>query len=356
MIREPRLNTRNLLILAGLTVLNSCNYLLGDEGLFPDPQDDYLEAQTAPQMEIPNQLDSYTLDQLYVIPERFSSLVALEEVPMPRPIETRRREGVRIQSLADARWIVIDATPGQVWPLVRDYWTELQIILDYEDPSRGIMETSWVEVGSDNEKRHKYQITIEPGLHSGYSEIYILHHENLSSEPVPIVVSWPEQSTSPDLERQIQTSISQYLADRNDVYQASSASLLAGSIEAESKANLIENSSGEAILELKVDYNRAWVQVRQALESAEITIIASDRDQSIFNVQFAGIMEEDDEPSLIGRWFGGNDEEIVEVKDFNVRLLPDNDVINVVTEAAEISDDSVQLTEELLQVINDNLS
>ncbi|MDD9895731.1 MAG: outer membrane protein assembly factor BamC [Gammaproteobacteria bacterium] len=350
------MNTRNLLILAGLTVLNSCNYLLGDEGLFPDPQDDYLEAQTAPQMEIPNQLDSYTLDQLYVIPERFSSLVALEEVPMPRPIETRRREGVRIQSLADARWIVIDATPGQVWPLVRDYWTELQIILDYEDPSRGIMETSWVEVGSDNEKRHKYQITIEPGLHSGYSEIYILHHENLSSEPVPIVVSWPEQSTSPDLERQIQTSISQYLADRNDVYQASSASLLAGSIEAESKANLIENSSGEAILELKVDYNRAWVQVRQALESAEITIIASDRDQSIFNVQFAGIMEEDDEPSLIGRWFGGNDEEIVEVKDFNVRLLPDNDVINVVTEAAEISDDSVQLTEELLQVINDNLS
>lgn len=356
MIREPRLNTRNLLVLAGLTVLNSCNYLLGDEGLFPDRQDDYLAAETAPQMEIPNQLDSYTLDQLYVIPERFSSLTALEEVPMPQPIETRRREGVRIQSLADARWIVIDATPGQVWPLVRDYWTELQIILDYEDPSQGIMETSWVEVGGNDERRHKYRITIEPGLHSGYSEIYILHNENLSSEPVPIVVNWPEESSSQDLERQIQTSLSQYLADRNDVYQASSASLLAGSIEAESKANLIEDPSGDPMLELKVGYNRAWVQVRQALESAEITIVASDRDQSIFNVQFAGIMEEEDEPSLIGRWFGGSDDEIAEVKDFSVRLLQANDVVNVVTEAAEISDDSVQLTEELLQVINDNLS
>ncbi len=330
--------------------------MLGDEGLFPNPDDDYLDARTAPQMEIPNQLDSYTLDQLYVIPERFSSLTALEDVPMPKPIETRRREGVIIQSLSDSRWIVIDATPGQVWPLVRDYWTELRIVLDFEDPSNGVMETSWVEVGSDDEKRHKYQIKIEPGLHSGFSEIYVLHYENLNADPVPAAVSWPDESNSPDLERQILTSVSQYLADRNDVYQASSASLLAGSIEAESKANLIEDDSGEPMLELKVDYNRAWVQVRQALESAEITIVNSDRDQSFFNVQFAGIIDEDDEPSLIGRWFGSSDEEIAEVKDFSVRLEQTESVINVVTEALEISDESIQLTEELLQVINDNLS
>ena len=350
------MNIRNLLLLAGFAVLSSCNYLLGEEGLFPDPQDDYLGASTAPQMQIPNQLDSYTLDQLYVIPERFSSLTALEDVPMPKPIERGRREGVVIQSLADRTWIVIDATPGQVWPLIRDYWTELQIILDYEDPSNGVMETAWVEVGGDDEKRHKYQIKIEPGLHSGSSEVYILHYENLNSEVVPLIISWPEESNSPDLERQILTSVSQYLADRNDVYQASSASLLAGNIEAESKANLIEDESGDPMLELKVDYNRAWVQVRQALENAQITIVTSDRDQSIFNVQFAGIPEEDDGPSLIGRWFGSNNDEIAEVRDFSVRLLQTESVINVVTEELEVSEDSSQLTEELLQVINDNLS
>ena len=71
-----------------------------------------------------------------------------------------------------------------------------------------------------------------------------LHLENLNTEPVPLVINWPEQSISSDLERQILTSVSQYLADRNDVYQASSASLLAGSIEAESKANIIENDDG----------------------------------------------------------------------------------------------------------------
>ena len=338
-----------------LTSLNSCAFLFGEDGMFPDPGDGYLEAELAPEMIIPSQLDSYTLDQLYVVPERFSSLVALEEVPLPMPIETRRREGVRIQSLNDKRWIVIDATPAQVWPLVRDYWTDLQIILDHEDPSNGVMETSWVEVGASSQKRHKYKIIIEPGLHSGYSEVYVLHLENLSTEPVPLIVTWPEESVSPDLEQQILTSISQYLADRNDVYQASSSSLLAGSIESESKANLIESDTGEPMLELRLDYSRAWVQIRQALETADVLIVDSSRDESVFNVQFAGMINEDDEPGFIGRWFGGASEEL-DMRDFSVKLFQSNGVVNVMTQALGEFDDARELTEELLQVIDDNLS
>ncbi len=346
------------LIIIPAVVLSSCNYLMGDEGMFRDRGGDYLDAQAVAQMEIPDTLDSYTLDQLYVIPEEIVATAApFEEIPMPIPIETRRREGVIIQSLATNQWILIDATPGQVWPLVRDYWTELQIILDFENPSNGIMETAWVEVDNDREKRHKYRVAIEPGLHSGYSEIYIVHMENLRTEPIPLVLNWPQYSDSEDLEREIMSSISQYLADRNDIYQASTSSLLAGSIQAESKANIVENESGEQVLELKIDYDRAWVQIRDALETAEILIVDSNRDQSFFNVRFSGLAEEGDDPGFIRRIFGGDDEEAeVEEQDFSVRLLENDDVINVITEALETSGEANQLTVELLQVINDNLT
>ena len=347
-----------ILIIIPALVLSSCNYLMGDEGMFRDRGGDYLEAQAVSQMEIPETLDSYTLDQLYVIPEQIVTIAApFEEIPMPKPIETRRREGVIIQSLATNRWILIDATPGQVWPLVRDYWTELQIILDFENPSNGIMETAWVEVDNDQEKRHKYRVAIEPGLHSGYSEIYIVHMENLRAEPIPLVLNWPQYSDSEDLEREIMSSISQYLADRNDIYQASTASLLAGSIEAESKANIVENESGKQVLELKIDYDRAWVQIREALETAEILIVDSNRDENFFNVRFSGLTEEGNDPGFIRRIFGGDDEDTeVEEQDFSVRLLENDDVINVITEALETSGETNQLTVELLQVINDNLT
>jgi outer membrane protein assembly factor BamC len=347
---------QTLLILLMLN-LNACGFLFGDEGIFRDRGGNYNEALIFPPMEVPEELDSYTLDQLYVIPEQFAlNLEELDGVPMPKPIETKRREGVIIQNLADRRWVVIDATPGQVWPLVRDYWTELQVILDYENPSSGIMETAWVEVDSDLLTRHKYQITIEPGLHSGYSEIYVRHFENLRSDRVPLIINWPEESSSPDLERQIVDSISQYLADRNDVYQASSASLLAGSIEAERKANIVENDDGEQILQLRIDYARAWVQIRQALESAEIVIVESDRDEKFFNVKFAGIIDEDDEPSLIGRFFGGNNVEVAIERDFVVRLVDLDSTVQIETQELEGTEEPSELPLELLLVINDNLS
>ena len=341
-----------------LLVLTACNYLGGEDGMFRDRSNEYQEAQIAPTMRIPSELDSYTIDQLYVIPEQIiEDAVAFEDIPMPRPIETRRREGVVIQSLSEKRWILIDATPGQVWPRIRDYWTELQIALDYENPSAGIMETSWVEIGNDQDNRHKYRIMIEPGLHSGYSEIYVLHLQNLRDDPIPVVITWPEASSSEDLEQDMLRSVSQFLADRNDIYQASSASLLAGTIQAESKANIIEDRSGEPILELKVDYNRAWVQIRQALEAAEIDIVDFNRDQSFFNVRFAGIVQDEESPGFFGRLLGrSSNADEQEIKDFSVRLLETDSAINVVPEALEASTETNQLTLELLQVINDNLT
>ena len=336
--------------------LAACNYLVGDDGIFRNRVGVYSDAQVLPNMTIPDELDSYTIDQLYVIP---AQLVATSEMfdrtPMPKPIETNRRQGVIIQSLGGHSWIVLDANPGQVWPLVRDYWTRLEVILDYENPSAGIMETSWLEVDSDLDTRHKYRVTIEPGLHSGYSEIYVLHLENLRSDPIPMVISWPEASNSADRERQILDTVSQYLADRNDVYQASTSSLLAGSIEAEHKANIIENELGDQILELRIDYDRAWVQVRQALERADISIVDSDRSEAYFNVKFAGISEEEN-IGFLGRLFGGNNDDSMEEKDFNIRLQQTDTVVNVIAEALERSEETDQLHAELLQVINDNLS
>ena len=107
-----------------------------------------------------------------------------------------------------------------------------------------------------------------------------------------------------DLEQDMLRSVSQFLADRNDIYQASSSSLLAGTIQAESKANIITGSAGDPVLELKLEYNRAWVQVRQALQSAEIDILDENRDQSVINVRFAGAADEVDPPGWFGRLLG----------------------------------------------------
>lgn len=347
-----------IIILASLLLpLETCNYLGGEEGMFRDRGGDYAEAQILPEMQVPPSLDSYTLDQLYVIPESLNaSLDTYERIPLPRPIEERRSEGVVIQSLNDKSWILINATPGQVWPRVRDYWTELQIQLEYENPSQGLMETAWLEIGNDQTLRHKYRVSIEPGLHPGASEVYVKHLQDQRDAPIPTVLNWPDISDSPEFERQVMNSVSQYLADRNDIYQASSASLLAGSIEAASKANLVRNEDGQQVLELRIEFERAWVQVREALEEAELEVIASNREESLFTVRFAGIVSEEDGPGLIGRLLRrGDDETARQPREFSVRLQQSRGTVTVLAEPLESGPETAQLGNDLLQVINDNL-
>ncbi len=332
----------------------------GGDGFFgigAEPET-YRDAEVMPPMEIPPELDSHTIDALYAIPETplVSGAPFDDAIPLPKPIETRRREGVVIQALGDRRWIVIDATPAQVWPLVRDFWSELNLELDAADPGAGIMETAWLEATNAAGTRQKYRVAIEPGLHSSSSEIIVRQLRNLNTQPPPLNIEWPEVSDDPEMEQQILTAISQYLADRNDIYQASTASLLAGTIEGARKANIVETPGAGPFLALRIDFDRAWVQVRQALDNAEVEIIDSNRDDSVFSVRFAGIIQQPPQPGFFRRLFGASSEAPERVfRDFTLRLDQDGEAINVTSQASEETEETPRLNRELLQVIIENL-
>lgn len=338
-----------LLSTAVSTVLAGCSYLTGDDGMFRDRQGDYLAAPVIPPMNIPQELDSYTLDALYVVPEEVpADKPFFIEAPAPRPMDTNVREGVVVQRFADRRWIVIGAEPGQVWPRLRDYWSTSQIPLSFEDPIAAVMETAWL---GEPGQRNKYQVRIEPGLHAGNSEIYVLQvgETFVSDTSAPVV--WPTRSADLDVETRMLDDISLYLADRTDLYRASSVSLLAGSIEAESKAGIVRTADGDT-LQLRIDFDRAWSQVSQALGNAEIEITSNERASAMFTVNYAPVAEED-QPGFLGRLFGGGDEEDFEPVAITLRLLTEEGAIRVIPEAAD--DVSVDVLDALIRAVHTNL-
>ncbi len=211
---------------------------------------------------------------------------------------------------------MIGAEPGQVWTRLRDYWSTAQIPLSAEDPIAAIMETAWLgEPGS----RNKYQVRIEPGLHSGNSEIYVVQVGEAFVADVNAPVTWPTRSADLEVETRMLDDISVYLADRTDLYRASSVSLLAGSIEAESKASIVRTGTGDT-LQLRIDFDRAWSQVSQALGNAEIEITSSERAAATVVVRYSPVTEED-QPGFFGRLFGGGDDEDLQPVSITLRLL-----------------------------------
>lgn len=345
------------MLLSAALVMNSCSWLGigGDDGWLRDRQGSYLEAETVSPMDIPPELDSYTIDALYRIPaEPPGASEYFVQPPPPKPMDTRIRDGVVIQRFGDRAWLVVGATPSQVWPRLLDYWPTTGIALAREEPTQGLVETVWIEQ-QDSERRHKYLVRIEPGLHAGNSEIYVRHILDDGEGEVQDQYDWPQTSDSSEYEEAMLSSISLYLADRSDLYRASSVSLLAGSIEAESKANLDAGRGNEPTrLHLRIDYSRAWSQVGQALGSANVEIISSDRDDGRYTVLFSG-EEEEDGPGFIGRLFGRDDPRDDAVE-FHVDLQrPDTaDSVTVTAETAA-GEPAPRLQDLLIRTINDNL-
>jgi len=344
---------RLMTILVMASWFAACSYLgFGEDGMFRDRQGDYLTAPTVPRMEIPPELDTFTIDDLYLIPpEPGGNRETFVRPPPPRPIDSRIREGVVVQQFGERAWIVIGATAGQVWPRLRDFFPTEGIPLAAEDAVGGMLETDWI-TDPDSSERHRYRVTVEPGLHAGNSEIYVRHVSDggVSTRVAP--TQWPEVSEDRARESVMLASISLYLADRADLYRASSVSLLAGSIQAESKANLIDRPGAATALTLRIDFDRAWSQVLQSLNSANIEIISSDRDERRVSVSFSG-EETEDGPGFFARLFRrGPDED--DFRDFHVDLSGEDGAIRVDAEVVSGAP-APRLQDLLIRTINDNL-
>ncbi len=344
-----------LLVLCLAMAQISCSYLVGDDGVFRDRQGDYLSAPITPDMRVPDDLDSYTLDQIYVVPEQV--VPNLEEfdgdIPRPRPLDNNRPEGVVIRRFSGENWIVIAASPGQVWPRVRDFWTQAGVELDYENPVDGIMETVWLNTPGFSDQRQKFRLRIEPGIHTGSSEVSLVQTARPVSSPDSELVVWPRVSDSEDQEFALLQEISQYLADRTDIYSSSSASLLAGSLAGESKAVLIEDRGLGPVLELRVSLNRAWGQVAQSMVDGGIEIVARDQDKSVFEVEFSDRGSEQGGGGFLSRVFG-DEEDGAPARVFLVSLEQSRDLIRVTARPAD-SNTLTGIETDLLQAILTNL-
>jgi len=308
--------------MAMLCSLSACSMLgvdlFGEEGFFRDRQGDYLEAESIPRINVPDNLDSYIIDDLLVIPELVSAEGApYLQVPRPRPLQGNPDQTVVVQSMDERSWAVVDASVSQVWVRVRQYWLENDIDLTQESPESGLLDTSWFVKNDNEDTQEKFRVLVEPGFQDETAEVSLIHISVPQDEQVSDQLSWPEQSMDVEYASEILNEISVYLANEMRNYQASTVSFLAGNISTEGRATLL-TEDGINMLHLRADYDRSWAAVGRALDRAEIEIVEEDVDAGSFSVIY-GERDEEIETGFIGRLMSADRQE--ETIPFGVFLL-----------------------------------
>lgn len=306
---------RSLLLFVLVASCSGCGFLFGDKGMFRDRAENYRQARVEPPLKVPEGMENPAVEGNYAIPP-ISDQSKLETefvVPRPEPLaEDAERESVRINKLGDQEWILIDGSPGQVWPRLRGFMDLNQLTVSRTDASNGILETAWLQPAGTDSLKERYRLRIEQGVQRGTSEVYVLQADLTAGTD-----QWPLQSSKPERERVMVEELAQYLAD--SAAGASVSMLAQQAIDSSGRVTIQQPRQGEPYLNLRLPFDRAWASLKLAVEKAGFTVEDLNRSQRILYVNYIETDPEEDKGGWFSWLFGGSDDEPVGV-DYLVKM------------------------------------
>ena len=276
-------------------------------GMIESKKIDYKSAGKLPTLEIPPDLTAPTGDNRYAVPDAQGSGAATlstysQERQAAPGVQTLlpAQDKARIERAGSQRWLVVNATPQQVWPVIKDFWQETGFIVNLESPETGVIETDWAENRANipqdvirrtlgkvldglysTAERDKFRTRIEAGKDGG-TEIYISHRgmmEVYDSANKDRTV-WQPRPADPELEAEML----RRLMLRFGVEQSRAETLLTKQQTPE-QARIVREA-GAPVLEMDENFDRAWRRVGLALDRVGFAVEDRDRSKGVYFVRY----------------------------------------------------------------------
>jgi outer membrane protein assembly factor BamC len=277
-------------------------------GMVESKKIDYKSAQTQPTLEVPPDLVAPASDNRYAVPDTQSKGTATlstynqERKTAPTSSTTLLPEPdkVRIERAGTQRWLVVQATPQQVWPVLKDFWQENGFIINIDSPETGVMETDWAEnrakIPQDGirnllgkvidgiystAERDKFRTRVETGK-DGTTEIYISQRgmEEVYATEGKDQTKWQPRPPDPELEAEML----RRLMLRFGVEENRAESLLANQ-NTPDQARVVKEA-GMPVLEMDESFERAWRRVGLALDRVGFAVEDRDRSKGVYFVRY----------------------------------------------------------------------
>lgn len=354
---------------------SGCGWIYGENGYFRDRGSDYLEArQTAP-MQLPANVDAKRLDPLLPVPQQIATTTETGEfeVPRPQPLSASGQASeFSLQKSGESRWIVAQRVPAEVWPVAVQFFTDNGFRIAEERAQTGEFVTTWQRfdtlsdtmsrrlssrvsgVAPDEETR--VRVRIEPGVQRNTSEIFVVSAERPagSSADVPFTT----RSSNPSLDSALLDEMLVNLA--RSAEQGGSVSLLAArDFDAPNLVSLSEDGTGNPVLSLGADFDRAWSGVGRSLEMADVRVDDMNRSLGIYYINLAETASKaNEEPGFFSKLFGSEpSKEEVEARAerYQVRLTPVGDSVQVSVEKDINTVAPADVARRVLDIIQNNL-
>lgn len=300
--------TRGLVLTALMASLAGCG-MIGS--VVESDKVDYRGAKKAQPLDVPPDLTQLQKDNRYAIPDGrgvatasgFQQQRGTPAAGMPavggEQVAPLNTGDMRVERIGSQRWLVVKQTPEQLWPQLKQFWSDNGFTVVTESTAAGTMETDWVEnhakmpqgiirdtLGKvfktlySTGERDKFRTRLERAA-DGSTEIYVSHRgmEEVLVGTQKETTTWTGRPNDPGLEAQFLGKLMAKLSGTPDVKQAELA--VQNAVVAPQHAKLV----GDAI-EVDEGFDRAWRRVGLALDRVGFTVEDRDRVQGVYFVRY----------------------------------------------------------------------
>lgn len=362
---------RHLILSLAVFALSACSSYNVDNVL-PDKSVEYKrETQAERNLEIPPDLTSDRINDRMSVPDNFGGVsTSYSEYVTDRRLRgvdgTRRvadgsvlpeLKDLEIRRDGDLRWLWINAPVEEVWQRITDFWQDNGILLVEQDPTVGIMRTSWLENRAEIKRdiitdsirrvfdglyevgtRDQYRVRLERAPNDT-TELYLTHfgmEEQVVAEAGGKVENtvWQPRARDPQLEAEMLRRIMVFLGAADERARAQ----LAARGESDAPRSQLINTTRGVELRISDQFSRAWRLVGLALDRVGFAVEDRDRSAGIYYVRYNDpSREEADEGWLSGLAFWSKDDNIDRVNRYQVRVgaATDGTVVRVTDEQGE---------------------
>lgn len=297
--------TRGLVLSALMVSLSGCGMI---SSVIQQDKLDYRGAKKAASLDVPPDLTQLERDNRYAIPET-RGVASASTYQQPKgttaapsaggqPIGASSTDAVRVERSGNQRWLVVNQTPEQLWPQLKQFWADSGFTVINESAVTGTMETDWAENRSkipqdfirqsigkvfdslySTGERDKFRTRLERTANG--TEIYISHRgaEEVLVGTQKESTTWTVRPNDPGLEAQFLSRLLARLTGVADVKPAEAA--VAAAPQAPQNAKLLGDS-----VEVAEGFDRAWRRVGLALDRVGFTVEDRDRVQGVYFVRY----------------------------------------------------------------------
>ncbi|HQR61229.1 MAG TPA: outer membrane protein assembly factor BamC [Methylophilaceae bacterium] len=299
---------------------------------FMDNSSDYKAAGRGKPLEVPPDLTSVSTSDVYTVPGATYSEYSKEQVQQNQEADKILADPgkIKLERAGAQRWLVVPATPEKVWPVVREFWTDMGFAVVVENPQTGVMETQWTDatdLNKDNKgyldrfqnwldkmgalnNRIKFRTRFDQDKENQTTDIYLTHRK-FSNVPddgkVRVKTPYGEVENGfkyEDLDKSKLSKEDQAVAEDVDAEMLRRLMIKLGVSEQQSRAivsaenqekraMLNKDQAGNVTLDLADQYDRAWRRVGLALDRIGFVVEDKNRSLGVFYLRYSDVENED---------------------------------------------------------------